>query len=466
MRVLPVCLVFLAAAPLSLHAQRHAGVTPWVTDSDKSALFDPLLPPLPFSRPRNQDPTIVVDESQTFQAIDGFGFALTGRSAQLMIRMEAASRAALIQELFGVEDKDIGISSLRLSIGSPVSDDLVSTCDDMPAGQTDPTLARFSLDEDRKNVIPVLREILKVNPQIQILASPWTAPSWMKTGSSPKGGTLKPEFYPLYAQYLVKYIQGMRAVGIPIGAVTVLDEPLDGRNAPGMLMPAAQEADFIARHLGPAFKKARIKTKIVIYSRNCGAPESATSILGGAAARYVDGSSFHYCAGSLEAMTKAHNAYPHKNLYFTGQMAAEPVESSPVIDAGSPVRLLIIGATRNWSRNVLLSDLADGPQNRPPAENGGCRTCQGAITIDGNAVTRNLAYYVAAHASRFVRPGSVRIGSNNLDTLPNVAFKTPAGKIVLIVANTAPTDQSFNIHYRDAALLAKLKPNSAATYVW
>ena len=198
--------IFSLCLVLSLHAQKNASVAVWLTNTDKSALFDLQNPPLRFSKTANPGLTIDVDDKQTFQPIDGFGFALTGGSAQHMVRMDLAKRASLIQELFGVADKEIGISYLRVSIGSSDLNDHVFTYDDLPPGQTDSDMAKFSLAEDRADVIPVLKEIFKVNPKIKILGSPWTAPSWMKTNNNPKGGKLKPECYPAYARYFVKYI--------------------------------------------------------------------------------------------------------------------------------------------------------------------------------------------------------------------------------------------------------------------
>jgi glucosylceramidase len=459
--------MFSLCLVLSLHAQKNASVAVWLTNTDKSALFDLQNPPLRFSKTANPGLTIDVDDKQTFQPIDGFGFALTGGSAQHMARMDPAKRASLIQELFGVAGKEIGISYLRVSIGSSDLNDHVFTYDDLPPGQTDPDMAKFSLAEDRADVIPVLKEIFKVNPKIKILGSPWTAPSWMKTNNNPKGGKLKPECYPAYARYFVKYIQGMRAEGIRIDAITVQNEPLNEKNTPSLSMSATEEADFIKNHLGPAFQAARIDTKIVLYDHNCDVPQYAISILADPqAARYVDGSGFHLYGGQIEAMSQVHNAYPRKNLYFTEQMVTGSVESRPTVNVASPVRRLIVGATRNWSRNVLLWNLAADPQNRPHTDNGGCGTCQGAITIDGSNVTRNVAYYAVAHASKFVRPGSVRIGSNNQDALPNVAFKTPGGKKVLIVVNGAQSPQTFNIRYRGSVVATTLKAGSVGTYVW
>jgi glucosylceramidase len=459
--------MFSLCLVLSLHAQKNASVAVWLTNTDKSALFDLQNPPLRFSKTANPGLTIDVDDKQTFQPIDGFGFALTGGSAQHMVRMDPAKRASLIQELFGVAGKEIGISYLRVSIGSSDLNDHVFTYDDLPPGQTDPDMAKFSLAEDRADVIPVLKEIFKVNPKIKILGSPWTAPSWMKTNNNPKGGKLKPECYPAYARYFVKYIQGMRAEGIRIDAITVQNEPLNEKNTPSLSMSATEEADFIKNHLGPAFQAARIDTKIVLYDHNCDVPQYAISILADPqSARYVDGSGFHLYGGQIEAMSQVHNAYPRKNLYFTEQMVTGSVESRPTVNVASPVRRLIVGATRNWSRNVLLWNLAADPQNRPHTDNGGCGTCQGAITIDGSNVTRNVAYYAVAHASKFVRPGSVRIGSNNQDALPNVAFKTPGGKKVLIVVNGAQSPQTFNIRYRGSVVATTLKAGSVGTYVW
>jgi glucosylceramidase len=459
--------LFSLCLVLSLHAQKNSDVAVWLTNTDKTALFAEQTAPLHFAKAAGQSLTINVDDKQIFQPIDGFGYALTGGSAQLMVRMEAAKRAALIQELFASDGKNIGVSYLRVSIGSSDMNDHVFTYDDLPAGQTDPDMAKFSLDQDRADVIPVLQEILKVNPKVKILGSPWTAPSWMKTSNNPKGGKLKPEDYPAYAKYFVKYIQGMKAAGIRIDAITVQNEPLNEKNTPSLLMLAVDEADFVKNHLGPALKAARIDAKIILYDHNCDVPEYATSILADPlAAKYVDGSGFHLYGGQIDAMSKVHDAYPRKNLYFTEQMVTGSVDTRPTANVGAPVRRLIIGATRNWSRNVLLWNLAADPQNRPHTDNGGCGSCQGAITIDGNNVSRNVAYYAIAHASKFVRPGSVRIGSNNPDTLPNVAFKTPGGKKVLIVVNGAQTPQTFGISYHGAVAVATLNPSSVGTYIW
>ena len=131
--------------------------------------------------------TITVEPKKTFQTMDGFGFALTGGSAQLLMKMDADKRAAILREVFSPAQDGIGVSYIRLSIGASDMNDHVFSYDDLPDGQTDPTMARFSLDADRADVIPVMKQILAINPTVKVLASPWSAPLWMKTTGKAQG---------------------------------------------------------------------------------------------------------------------------------------------------------------------------------------------------------------------------------------------------------------------------------------
>lgn len=463
-----ICLLVcgLALAPASLRSQTSGEVQLWLTNADKSALFEQQKPSLQFSKSTGETPAIEIDDQKTFQTIDGFGFALTGGSAQHLAHMDVAKRAALLKELFAVDGKNIGISYLRISIGSSDLNDHVFSYDDLPAGETDPTLARFSLAPDRTELIPILKEILAINPQILILGSPWSPPAWMKTNNDAKGGKLKTEYYPAYAKYFVKYMQGMEAEGINMDAITIQNEPLNDKNTPSMVMQAEEQAQFIKDHLGPAFKAAGLRTKIILYDHNCDVPEYATSILNDPLANpYVDGSGFHLYSGEIEAMSGVHNTFPQKNLYFTEFMAVEPTESTR-ISIAKPVEGTFIGALQNWSRNVLLWNLAANSKFEPHTDNGGCGICQGAVTIDGNEVTRNQAYYAMAHFSRFVRPGSVRIASSSPASLPNVAFKVPGGKTVLIVVNNGKSPQPFRVQFHGKSFQSSLKEGAVGTFVW
>ena len=459
-----VALLVFALVPLSSFAQKEASI--WLTNPDRTALFQLQSPPVPFTSSPAKEPIIDVDESRTFQTIDGFGFAVTGGSAQLLMRMSPDKRAAVLRELYADDGNNIGSSYIRVSVGSSDMNDHVYSYDDMPEGQTDPTMAKFSLDPDKEDVIPVLKEILAINPKIKILASPWSAPLWMKTTGVARGGVLKPEYFAAYADYLVKYIQGMQAAGIPIDTLTIQNEPLNEKNTPSMLMLESEQEDFIKNHLGPAFKKAGIKTKIVLYDHNLDHPLYPLTILRDPAAnKYIDGTGFHLYGGTVDAMTQVHDEFPNKNIYFTEQSVTEH-SGIPNINLSRPVARVMIGVSRNWSKNILLWNLAADPQNGPHTNDGGCTGCVGAITIDGDKVTRQVAFYTLAHASKFVRPGSVRIGSNDLEQLPNVAFKTPKGERVLIVSNISGAPQTFSVREHGKSFTTSLNAGSVATYVW
>ena len=436
----------------------------WITHADKSVLFQKQSNPLVFTSSSNSNPTIEVDDAQTFQTMDGFGYTLTGGSAMLLHQMAAPQRAALLKELFDTGENNIGVSYLRISIGGSDLDDHVFSYNDLPAGEKDPELKKFSLDPDRTHLIPVLKEILAIYPQMKILGSPWSPPTWMKTNDSTKGGSLLPAYYDTYANYFVKYIQGMKAEGIRIDAITIQNEPLHPGNNPSLLMLAPDQAIFIKNHLGPQFKASNIDTKIILYDHNADRPDYPISILNDPEAKkYVDGSAFHLYGGTVDALSTVHNAHPDKKLYFTEQWIGAPGNFAG--DLSWHVKTLVIGAPRNWASIVLEWNLAADPMLNPHTP-GGCTECLGAITIEGNNVTRNPAYYIIAHASKFVRPGSVRIASNTLSGLSNVAYKTPGGGKVAIVHNDSNTDQTFNIKYQGKYLQCTLKKGAVGTYVW
>ena len=442
------------------------GVTQWLTTPDQHQQLQRQPQPLTFSAAAPTGPVIEVNENQRFQTMEGFGYCLTGGSAELLRAMSAPARARLLRELFGHGPDDIGVSYLRVSLGASDLDAAVFSYDDLPAGQTDPTLARFSLAPDEQHLIPVLKEILAINPKISLLASPWSPPTWMKTNGATKGGSLKPEFYDAYARYFVKYLQGMRAHGITIGALTVQNEPLHPGNNPSLLMLAEQQAAFIGQHLGPALRRAGLQTRLICYDHNADKPEYPLTVLGNAAAYpYVAGSAFHLYAGTIDALSRVHDAYPDKDLYFTEQWTG--AKSKFADNLGWHVKNLEIGAPRHWARAVLEWNLAADPAQNPHTP-GGCTECLGALTLaPGDQVTRNVAYYTVAHASKFVPAGSVRVASSGgSGTLPNVAFRTPAGGHVLLVQNDQPTAQTFAIRQAGRAAQTTLPPGAVATYVW
>jgi glucosylceramidase len=464
----------------------------WITNPDRSALFQKQVNPVSFHNKSNvRGQAIIIDELQQMQAVDGFGFALTGGSAEHLVKMNSEARAKIIKELFAPDGNNVGVSYLRVSIGASDLNSFVFSYDDLAQGETDYELKNFSLGQDKKDVIPVLKEILEICPGIKILGSPWSAPAWMKTNHNVRGGALKEECYPVYASYLVKYIQEMKKEGITVDAMTIQNEPLNSRNTPSMQWLVNQQSAFLSNHLYPAFKKAGLKTKVVLFDHNCDRADYPLVLLSDPIiSQFADGTGFHHYGGDMGAMSIVHRARPDKNLYFTEQMIVEK-PGSTTIDIAATVKRMLIDTTRNWSKNVILWNLAADAKNDPHTDNGGCSMCQGAITIEKDAVTRNIGYYTIVHASKFVRPGSIRIGSTNrgdqtisltedeerpgfsritvlenTQLLPNVAFKTPEGKIVLIVANDTWRVSSFAVQYRGEYADIKLNPGAVGSYIW
>jgi len=437
----------------------------WLTKADGTIKLQKQSVVLGFGTTVNQYATIEVDEANTFQTIDGFGYTLTGGSAQVINQLNSQIKQDLLQELFGSADNSIGISYLRLSIGASDLNSAPFSYDDMPAGQTDISLANFSLAPDMTELVPLLKAILQVNPAIKIMAAPWSPPVWMKDNNSTIGGSLQPQYYSVYAQYFVKYIQKMKDEGITIDAITPQNEPLHPGNNPSLLMTAAQQADFIKNHLGTAFQAANINTKIVIYDHNCDKPDYPISVLNDPGARvFINGSAFHLYAGDISALSFVRNSYPDKNIYFTEQYTSSTGNFGG--DLKWHLKNVIIGSMRNWSKNALEWNLANDAAFGPHTT-GGCTTCKGAITIESSTLfTRNVAYYIIAHASKFVPAGSVRISSTTSGSLNNVAFKTPGGKKVLIVENDGNSLELFNIKYNGKWFLTSLESGAVATYVW
>lgn len=460
-------LILLLATALTIYGC-SGGNTPaiawYLTKGDRSALLEKQTEELAFGDGQAGLPVIVVNSDSVYQEIDGFGFTLTGGSADLIASLPVAQQDALIEELFSDAENAIRTNYLRISIGASDLSATTFTYDERPSGETDPELEYFSIDQEKETLIPVLKKILAINPSLKILGSPWTAPTWMKTNQSFVGGRLKEEYYPVYAAYLVKYLQAMQAEGIAIDAITIQNEPLHDGNNPSMYMEAQEQARFIKTALGPAFEREGITTKIIVYDHNADRPDYPLHILNDTnAARYVDGSAFHLYAGKMSALSTVHEAFPDKNIYFTEQWVGGPDQFAE--DLKWHISTLLVGATRNWSRNVLEWNLAADALYDPHTD-GGCTTCLGAVNIQDTSITRNVAYYVVGHASKFVPDGSRRVASNSVEHLDNVAFVTPEGKKVLVVINTDRSAQAFNISYSDKQVATRLDAGAVATYVW
>lgn len=435
----------------------------WITSPDKVNML--YAKSLPFSKGKDDRfPVISVDSSQQFQEVDGFGYTLTGSCAYLINRMGKSEKTALLRELFSKDSDALNISYLRISIGASDLNQSVFSYNDLLPGETDLNLTRFSLAQDTIDLIPLLKEIKSINPSIKLMATPWSAPVWMKDNGRSIGGSLQSNYYDVYARYIIKYIQAMQAQGLHIDAITPQNEPQHGGNNPSMVMSSSQQARFIRDYLGPGFVAAGIKAKIIIWDHNCDNPQFPISILNDPAAKaFIDGSAFHLYAGDIQALSQVHDLHPDRNLYFTEQWTGASGNFGD--DLKWHVKHVLIGSMRNWSKIALEWNLANDPVYSLHTP-GGCSQCKGALTISGSTITRNVSYYIIAHAARFVPPGSVRIGSNQLTNLPNVAFKTPEGKRVLLLLNEQNTPYTFNIESAAGWVVATINPGNTATIVW
>lgn len=392
----------------------------------------------------------------TFQPIQGFGYTLTGGSAQHLMQMTSESRHALLQELFGT----LQFNTLRLSIGASDLDETPFSYNDVGPD------AHFSLERDYQYLIPVLKEIQTIQPNLQLIATPWSAPSWMKDNQSTVGGRLRPEYYEHYAGYLVAYLQAYRNEGLPIYAMSLQNEPLNDTNNPSMTMTADEQATFLRDYLVPALVTAGIaqqqqsggddddtifttSTKLFVFEHNPDNIDYPLQILSDPTVYpFVDGTTFHLYAGDIAALSNVHHAFPTKSIHLTEQWTSS--EGNLEDDLLWKAQNILIGGLSNYVQTILGWNLSSNPELKPHTE-GGCTTCLGAVTISTDSidgVQRNAAYYLLAHASPYLPPGSIRIESmweGDPGPVEHVAFVvTPTQWVVLLVN---PADYDYSIEF-------------------
>jgi glucosylceramidase len=479
------------SGPASAADRSAVSARVWITTPDGAdKLAD--LGTVAFSDAPTTAPTVVIDPGRKFQTMTGFGASITDSSASVLYSLAPAERAAAMTSLFSPTRGD-GLDYLRQPIGAS---DFVTTAaytyDDVPAGETDYRLVHFSIAHDQTQILPLLRQAEQLNPALQILATPWSPPAWMKTGGSLDGGRLidDPRIYRAYAAYLVKFIQAYRANGVQVDAITVQNEPQNRTPAgyPGTDMPSWQEEKVI-NDLGPMLRQAGLGTEILAYDHNwaehpndiAATPPDETAdindypqqVLDSTAARYVAGTAYHCYYGDPSAMTALHNEYPTKDIYFTecsGSQSSDPLNTfSDTLKWHA--RNLIIGAPRNWAKTVVNWNIALDPSGGPHV--GGCATCTGVLTVNPDGtVTRNAEYYTLGQIARFVKPGAVRIASTSFGTtgwngqVMDVAFDNPDGSTVLVAHNENDNPQTFAVREGGQAFTYTLPGGALATFVW
>ncbi len=446
-----------------------AAVQTWVTLTDQSKLLE-LQSGSSFAAGKAVLPlNIAVEPAKRYQEIVGFGANITDASAWLIQnRMNPQQRSALMADLFG-KPPGIGFSFTRLTIGASDFSLRHYSLDDVPLGQTDYPLAKFSIDPMRSDVLPVLKSALAINPKLRVMASPWSAPAWMKSNDSLIKGTLRPEAYAAFAGYLEKFVDAMEAEGVPLFALTLQNEPhFEPLDYPGMRLDPSMRARLIGENLGPLLAARAKPVRILDWDHNWDEPQAPLQVLADPKARpYVAGVAWHCYGGDVAAQTLVHDAYPDKETYFTecsgGDWKPHWQETLPWY-----MRNLIIGTTRGWAKGVLLWNIALDENHGP--HRGGCKDCRGVVTINSEtgAVTRNFDYYAMAHISRFVRPGAHRIDSSTgLDGVETVAFQNPDdNSIALIAVNSAAAERRFTVTSAGQSFEHAMPAASVATFVW
>lgn len=491
----PTVIALLTGGGLSAPAAQAAPgpiVSVWITTPDRSQLLNPAEP-TEFQDGGSTGQVVTVDPAQTYQTVDGFGASLTYSSASLLHDLPQAQRDEVMASLFS-PTAGVGISVLRQPIGaSDFVDGPHYTYNDLPAGQTDLAQSHFSIAHDEAQILPLLRQALQLNPQLKIMAAPWSVPAWMKANGSLVGGRVidDPAYFHSYALYLLKFVQAYQAAGVPIYALSVQNEPQNRTpdGYPGTDLPVAHQ-NAVINELGPMLEGAGLgDIQIISYDHNWSEhPDDIADAeqlgvdpelnypydaLRASAAPWIDGTGYHHYSGDVSAQNALHDAFPDKKIWFTEGSGWHGADDSFAQYFSDTLkwhsRYLHIGASRHWASAVVNWNLALNSQGGPV--NGGCGNnpdgmCTGVVSVDGTTVTRNAEYYTIGHMSRFVPPGAVHIGSNNAGDLENVAFRNPDGGYALVVTNIGGGTQTFTISYDGQNANYTLPPNALATFTW
>ncbi len=456
-------------SPGAAHAASGPAVSVWETTADRSQLLAPQAGATFNAGSGSASQTITVNPAAAYQSMTGFGASFTDSSAWLVAN--SPLRSQLMTKLFSPTN-GIGLDFLRQPIGASDFSQSLFSYDDLPSGQTDPALAHFSIAHDNAYILPVLQQALSLNPNITIMATPWSPPGWMKSSGSMIGGSLSSADYQVFADYLTKFVQAYDAAGVPISLITAQNEPeYSPSNYPGSTFTAAQETSFIGGNLGPDLQKAGLGTKIIAYDHNWNDTSFPETVLGNSTAGpYAAGVAWHCYAGDPSAQTTVHNAFPNSGTYFTecsGTQSSNPANTfADSLDWQT--ENLIIGATRNWAKTVATWNMALNPSGGPSMN---CTTCTAVVTVDNSAgtATYNAEYYVLGQASKFVKPGAVRIDSNTFGSgnLEDVAFRNPDGTNALIALNADTSNaHTFNVDENGQYFTYTLPARAVATFTW
>lgn len=422
-----------------------------------------------------QESPININANKKYQTIKGAGAALTDSSAFVLRQLPQAKYQEVLKNLFDL-NSGLGISYIRLPISA--SDLALNnwTYDDMPDGQTDPYLEQFAINHDYGYIIPVLKDILAINPNVKIMVTPWSPPAWMKNTKTlwgqkdSKQSSLIHDYYSTYANFFVKTIQAYAKQGIKFDTMSVQNEPmLATSNYPGMVMQQEEQVDFINNYLAPAFLKHNITTQVLVHDFNWDREGYAAYVLSNLsedAKKIVRGTSFHCYGGDVSAQTTLHNKFPNLPIYLTecsnGQWAPDVPEALI-----NDMRKVFIEPANNWAEVFMKWGLALD-QNFGP-NNGGCATCWPLVKINTQTkeVTYGVDYYSTGAFSKFVKPGAQRIDVTTSDSnLLVTGFVGTDGAITVIVANQVNDYYEFTLIWGEKWIQSTLPAKNVGVFKW
>jgi glucosylceramidase len=461
-RLLMIAVVTVLGATSSVASAQPVSV--WLTTDDQKKTLD-AQPAIAFAGGGAGENPVVVDETRPYQTIEGFGASFTDSSAYLLNQVASpAARAEAMKRLFTREGDGIGLSFIRNPMGAS---DLARThysYDDLPAGQTDVSLEHFSIAHDEKDIIPLVLEARRLNPQMKIMATPWSPPGWMKSSGAMIGGTLLPAMYDAFANYFVKYIQAYAKVGIPIDYVSLQNEPLYvPADYPGMSMDGPTQLVVLRDHLLPAFARANITARVLVYDHNWDRPDHPATVLSDpvvSASPLVAGTAWHGYGGTPGVMLTTGERFPEKGQYQTEHSGGTWVSDQVREDFAE-----IIHVMRSGGRAFVKWGLALD-QNRGPHA-GGCGTCTPLVTVNtSGAISYPIDFYTLGHFSRFIRPGAHRVYSSNATGILSAAFANPDGSKALVAFNDTKAPVTFQVRWGDKSFAYSLPGYAGATFAW
>lgn len=466
------------ASPDGATGNETSQVTAYVTTANTQYDFQRTSLNLKNGAP-SQGQTIVLDPATRFQQMEGFGAAITGSTCYNLMMMPQTERTHFLTNVFSHET-GMGYSYIRISIGcSDFSLSEFTCCDE-------PGIENFALQaEDLDYVIPILKEILAINPEVKILGSPWTPPRWMKVNNltdrkpyySWTSGQLNPAYYDDYAAYFVKWVKAFEGHGIKITSVTPQNEPLNRGNSVSLFMGWDEQRDFV-KVLGPKLAEAGLDTKIYVFDHNYSYDNMAEQAdypvkiyQDAEASKYVAGAGYHNYGGIKDELDDIHAKAPDKELIFTetsiGTWNDGQNLSKRLMDDMAEVAL---GTVNRWCRAVIVWNLMLD-SNRGPNRPGGCRTCYGAVdisTTDYKTITRNSHYYIIGHLSSVVKPGATRIGTSGDEAagLVCAAFENADGTYALVMQNNTPENKRISIADGQRHFGYEVPAYSVVSYRW